>query len=496
MMRLGNLCPDFIPADSSYSALTISSITQDSRSVSLGALFFAVPGLRVDGRDFIGTVIEKGAAAVLYENNDGYQLPAELQQGKIPLIGVPELSAKIGLIAANFYQHPSENMTVIGVTGTNGKTSITQFVAQIITAHRQRCAVIGTIGKGFLPNLQSTGYTTPDAIALQKDLAECLAQGADSVAMEVSSHSLAQYRVDGTEFDIAVFTNLTREHLDYHGTMVEYGAAKARLFHFPSLKYAIYNVDDPFGLELLARHPANLQALIYSTNPNISVNCPAIVAQKITALPHGFTIDVRTPWGEGRVNTPLLGRFNVSNLLAVIGVAGALNIPLGDCLKYLEQLRPVNGRMQSFGGRDDQPHVIVDFAHSPDALLQVLTSLSEHQPAKLWCVFGCGGDRDRGKRPQMGEIAARYCDHIVITNDNPRSENPEHIAAEIRAGIPSNVTVHIELDRTAAITFALQSAAPDDIVLIAGKGHETEQIIGNQIIPHSDAETVQRLLRF
>ncbi len=495
MIHLADLCPEILLPDPKYAGVTVEGITQDSRNVRPGSLFFAFPGLRVDGRDFMVTAIEKGASAIVYENDDAYQLPAVLQSAKIPIIGIRNVNAKIGLIASRFYQHPSQKMTVTGVTGTNGKTSVTQFIAQMLAAQHRRCAVMGTIGNGFLPNLRKTAHTTPDAITLQKELAECLSQGADSVAMEVSSHSLSQHRVSGIDFDIAVFTNLTQDHLDYHGTMAKYGAAKAELFQFPSLKYAIYNGDDAFGLELLARHPSHAQALIYSTHPGIAVNCPAIIAEQITPTPQGFIISVRTPWGAGQINSRLLGRFNVSNLLAVLSVAGVLNIPLADSLNALENCQAVNGRMQVFGGTGGKPSVIVDFAHSPDALMQVLSSLREHHPRKLWCVFGCGGDRDRGKRPQMGAIAAQYSDHIVITNDNPRSEKPEQIAAEIRAGISPGPHVRIELDRAAAIAYALSSASPDDIVLIAGKGHESEQIIGNQTLPFNDAETVQSLLR-
>lgn len=490
---LSQLLPG-IALDTKADETPIQELTQDSRRVAPGILFLAVPGLRVDGRDFIESVIEKGAAAVVYENGDSYQLPATLQSCPIPLIGVTDLDSQMSLIASRFYQQPTQKMTVIGVTGTNGKTSITQFIAQALAAQHQRCAVIGTIGKGFLPNLQSTGYTTPDAINLQKDLAECLAQGADSVAMEVSSHSLSQHRVAGIKFDIAVFTNLTRDHLDYHGTMEAYGAAKSKLFQFPSLKYAVYNGDDEFGLQLLAQHPSHVQALVYSTHPKLKVNCPMIIAEQITPTSQGFTIAVQTPWGKGLVHSPLLGRFNVSNLLAVLSVLGALQIPLAASIKALENLQSVNGRMQSFGGRNGQPLVIVDYAHTPDALLQVLSSLREHHPQKLWCVFGCGGDRDRGKRPQMGAIAAQHSDHIVLTNDNPRSEQPTQIAAEIQAGIPPNHPLYIELDRAAAIAYALQTAGPKDIVLIAGKGHETEQILGNQILHFSDIETVEKLL--
>ena len=495
MIHLADLCPEILLPDSKYAGVMVEGVTQDSRNVRPGSLFLAFPGLRVDGRDFMVTAIGMGASAIVYENQDAYQLPAVLQSAKIPIIGMRDVNAKIGLIASRFYQQPSQKMTVTGVTGTNGKTSVTQFIAQVLAAQHRRCAVIGTIGNGFLPNLRKTAHTTPDAVNLQKELAECLSQGADSVAMEVSSHSLSQHRVSGIDFDIAVFTNLTQDHLDYHVTMEKYGAAKAKLFQFPSIKYAIYNGDDAFGLELLASHPPHAQALVYSIRPKVAFNCPAIIAEQITPTSNGFIIKVRTPWGEGQINSRLLGRFNVSNLLAVLGVAGVLNIPLVDCLNSLESLKAVEGRMQAFGGIDGKPQVIVDFAHSPDALMQVLSSLREHHPRKLWCVFGCGGDRDRGKRPQMGAIAAQYSNHIVITNDNPRSEKPEQIAAEIRAGISPATQVHIELDRAAAIAYALQGAGPNDIVLIAGKGHESEQIIGDQTLPFSDADTVQSLLR-
>lgn len=493
-MRLSDLLQDILPLDWAHDTY-VRSVTQDSREVIPGALFLAIPGLQVDGRDFIAAMIEKGAGAILYENGDAYQISPVLQSSKIPIWGVSGLDAKIGLIASRFYQNPSQKMMVIGVTGTNGKTSITQFIAQALETQAKRCAVIGTVGKGFLPNLQSTGYTTPDAVNLQKDLAEYLAQGANSIALEVSSHGLSQHRVTGIKFDIAVFTNLTRDHLDYHGTMAAYGAAKAQLFQFPSLKYAVYNGDDAFGRQLCAQHSGHAQAFVYSIDPQISASYPTIVAEKIVPTPQGFTIHVRTPWGSGQFNSPLLGRFNISNVLAVLSVLGILGIPLSANLKALAHLQSVKGRMQSFGGKQDKPCVIVDYAHTPDALKQVLSSLREHQPKQLWCVFGCGGDRDRGKRPQMGAIASEYSDHIVLTNDNPRGENPSLIASEIEAGIPAGHSVHTELDRATAIRYAIQAADARDIVLIAGKGHETEQIIGNQIFPLSDIAIVQSIFQ-
>ena len=490
-INLANLLQSMIPLANAHD-ISVSDLTQDSRHVSAGSLFLAYPGLRVDGRDFISAAVAKGASAVLYENGDGYTAD---NSHNIPLIGIPNLETKIGLIASRFYGEPTKQMQVVGVTGTNGKTSITQFIAQALSLRQQKCAVIGTIGKGFLPDLHSTGYTTPDAVGLQRDLAECLKLGADSVAMEVSSHSLSQHRVVGVEFDVAVFSNLTRDHLDYHGTMAAYGAAKAALFQFPSLKYAIYNADDEFGRELIKQNPHAVQAIVYTTDSHYRSDHAVILAHCITPTQQGFNIEISTPWGNGVIRSNLLGRFNVSNLLAVLGVLGALKMPLTDILLALERLQPVKGRMQSFGGAAGKPLVIVDFAHSPDALLQVLTSLREHQPKRLWCVFGCGGDRDRGKRPQMGAIASQHCDYIIITNDNPRSESPEAIAAEIRVGIPlqSQCQVHIELDRQAAIAYAIAEAGPNDIVLIAGKGHETEQIIGSHAYPFSDVEVAQKL---
>ena len=342
--------------------------------------------------------------------------------------------------------------------------------------------------------MQTTGYTTPDAVGLQKDLAECLDQGAEMVAMEVSSHSLSQQRVAGVEFDIAVFTNLTRDHLDYHRTMDAYAAAKAQLFQVPTLEYAIYNYDDEFGRQLLAKHPKHCQALIYSINPESILDYPAVIAKKVNTHAQGFEIEVETPWGSGVMTSSLLGQFNVSNLLAVLSVLGVLAIPLKDSLQALAALKPVKGRMQTLGGGPTHPTVIVDFAHTPDALMQVLTCIRQHNPRQLWCVFGCGGDRDPGKRPEMGGIAEKLSDRVILTNDNPRSENPEQIIAQICKGMHNGQHVHIELDRAAAIAYAIKTAGVDDIILVAGKGHETEQIIGSQTIHFSDIEVVQWVL--
>ncbi len=491
MIHLADLLSGLVSLEQQQNVL-VQNLSQDSRKVTADTLFLAFPGLRSDGRDFIATAVASGASAVLYETTGAFQPPS---LDKIPLIGIQNLNAKAGMIASRFFGEPTQKMTLIGVTGTNGKTSISQFVAQALSLRGRKCAVIGTLGKGFLPDLQSTGYTTPDAIGLQQDLAECLAQGADSVSMEVSSHSLSQHRVAGVKFDIAVFTNLTRDHLDYHGDMAAYGAEKAKLFQMPTLKYAIYNADDPFGLQLISQNPARVQAVAYSLQPQKNIHCPMIMAREITPTAQGFHLQLQTPWGQGGLNTQLLGHFNLSNLLAVIGVLVSLEIPFEACLQLVEQLQPVCGRMQRFGGQNGFPKIIVDYAHTPDALLQVLKALRAHQPEKLWCVFGCGGDRDRGKRPQMGSIAAEFSDVIVLTNDNPRSEDPKNIAAEIQAGIAENAPLKIELDRTKAIEYAIRSAGSDDIILIAGKGHENQQIIGDKIYPYSDILTVQKILK-
>lgn len=492
-MELIDLIKDISQIEIS-SSCCVKDIIQDSRLVSPGALFIAVPGLNQDGRDFISSALSRGAGAILYDNSDGFRPGPDIQNFGTPILGINRLNDYIGLIASRFHQNPSQKMRMIGVTGTNGKTSITQFIAQILNRRQHRCAVIGTLGKGFPPQLQTTGFTTPDGISLNKELAQFLSQGAQSVAMEVSSHSLAQQRVAGIKFDTAVFTNLTRDHLDYHKSMEEYGAAKARLFHFPDLKNCVYNADDPFGLQLLSQHPPWAQSWVYSTNPHLKWQGPAVIAEEVKATNAGFYIKVSTPWGNAQFNSRLLGRFNVSNILAVFCVLMAMGFSLKETLAALEELQPVEGRMQSFGGVAGKPLVIVDYAHTPDALKQVLLTLREHRPRKLWCVFGCGGDRDRGKRPQMGAISAEYADFSVLTNDNPRSENPQVILQEIQSGMTAAHPVQVEQDRYQAIAFALKNACEQDIVLVAGKGHETEQIIGKTVFPFSDAKSVLAIL--
>jgi UDP-N-acetylmuramoyl-L-alanyl-D-glutamate--2,6-diaminopimelate ligase len=492
-MSLETLLKPWMPAPCDVAPCIITKLTNDSRQVEEGTLFFATPGLHSDGRHFIEDALNKGAAAILYQLEDkDCQNEFRFEFRQCPIIGLRHLFEKQGEIAARFYQNPSQDMTVIGVTGTNGKTSCTHFIAESLKHFKKNCAIMGTLGYGFLPQLQDQGFTTPLGISLQKQFLDLKNQGAEFIAMEVSSHALAQNRVGGTAFDIAVFTQLSRDHLDYHKDMRSYAAAKERLFYQPGLRIAILNLDDSLGLHL-ARTLDAVQVIGYSLKGHPSLKIPQIYTQEITLLQQGFHVQVQTPWGTGSFETSLFGEFNLYNLLAVIGVLGSLNLPLHVILQNIAALQPVCGRMQQFGGAG-LPSVLVDYAHTPDALEKVLQALRPHCKGKLWCVFGCGGDRDRGKRPMMGTIAEQCSDFTVLTNDNPRTEDPEAIIQEIKDGISNSNKLHVQLDRILAIQYAVQSADPNDIILIAGKGHEDYQIIGEKKFPFSDIEHVQAQL--
>lgn len=466
----------------------ITGITIDSRKVKAGDLFLAYQGATVDGRDFITDAIHQGASAVLCEDN----IPKRLASLTVPIIAIPSLKNYIGLIGAKFYGYPSRTLTVIGVTGTNGKTSITQFIATILTAVGVPCGVIGTIGIGFPGKLSPLINTTPDALTLQQYLFELKKDGAQAVAMEVSSAGLVQQRVKGIDFKIAVFTNLTRDHLDYHGTMENYGAAKKILFQQPGLKYAVINADDAFGRKLIHELKFLLDVYAYTTTSE-ATEVATINTKDTTLNITGITAHIHTPWGKGLLRSNLLGKFNLSNLLAVVTVLGIMQINLKSFLKSMEKLTTAPGRMQTFGG-NGKPLVVVDYAHTPDALEKVLLVLREYCHGTLWCVFGCGGDRDCGKRPIMGKIAEQLCDHVIITNDNPRNEDPQAIINDVLKGLLCPWAVEVEQDRRAAIAHAIDCASANDIVLIAGKGHEDYQIIGKEKFHFSDQEVVMKVL--
>lgn len=463
-------------------SIAFDRLILDSRQVQKNDVFVALSGEAYDGHDYIDEALAKGAVAVLAERDSTKNART---------IIVPELRHRLGLIASRLYQNPSERMTVVGVTGTNGKSSITHYCAQALQRCGYPCGVIGTLGYGFLPALIPLANTTPDAVMLQRILAKMRDQGADSIAMEVSSHGLHQERVSGITFDTAVFTNISRDHLDYHGDMNAYQTQKRRLFSMPGLKHAIINADDHFGQEIIRDLRDTVPIIAYGLQTHADLNCPQIIAQNIRQNAKGFRANIESPWGSGELRSQLLGQFNISNLLAVLAVLMIRGISFDTALEVLSHAQNVTGRMQAYGG-EKQALVVVDYAHTPDALQQALLALKPHTQGKLWCVFGCGGDRDRGKRPLMGQVAERFSDQLILTNDNPRSESPQTIIEEIKSGLICPWAVEVELDRGAAIAHAIDCAEPGDVVLIAGKGHEAYQIIGDEKLPFSDIELVQQ----
>ena len=445
----------------------VSGLALDSRHVRSGDVFFALRGTRGHGIEFVSGAVRRGASVVLAE------APAcAFEPVDVPVLWIEGLHAFVGEIAARFFGRPSESMRVTGVTGTNGKTSTVQLLAQALEMLGHRAATIGTLGAGLHGQLREGERTTPDAIAVQQLLAQFRRDGATHVAMEVSSHALEQGRVAATAFEVAAFTNLTRDHLDYHGSMQAYGAAKAKLFAWPRLRAAVINTDDAFGHELAGTLAPGVQTLRFSSAGDAQAE---IGATDIVTSAEGIAFQLRTPWGTRHVRSRLLGRFNVANLLTVVGCLGALGESFGRIVDTVEALEPVNGRMNRIGGVDGLPLVVVDYAHTPDALEQALDALRAHCAARLICVFGCGGERDAGKRPQRGGIAERLADTAIVTDDNPRGEDGDAIVAQILAGMRHPEASMVQRDREAAIRAALGMARAGDVVLIAGKGHETYQ---------------------
>ncbi len=467
---------------------TVEGIAMDSRKVQPGALFLACAGERSHGASYMEDAVRRGAHAVILEADEARVDAVALPTRSIPVITVPELRQKAGIIAARFYGEPSSRMPVIGVTGTNGKTSVTQFIAHALSVDAP-AGMIGTLGSGLVAQLESTGHTTPDAVSVQATLAELLAAGARAVAMEVSSHGLHQGRVNGVRFRTAVFTNLTHEHLDYHGDMDSYAAAKRLLFQMPALESAALNLDDPTGRDWYAELRSGRRLLGYGLD---AAAAPEVLGGDLVLGPQGIAFNVTSPQGTARIVSPLMGRFNASNLLAALAALLLLDMPLATAAERLSRLRAVPGRMERFGGGAGRPTAIVDYAHTPDALEQVLTAARDHTRGRLFCVFGCGGDRDRGKRPLMGKVAERLADRVVVTDDNPRFEDPDFIVEEITRGMSRPAQAQVIRDRAQAIRTALAEAGPDDVVVVAGKGHETEQQVGERRLPFSDRVEVSR----
>lgn len=460
----------------------------DSRKINKGDIFIACQGEYNDGRQYIANAIERGASFVYWDDDGRFQWQPEWQ---VPNQGIRNLRMRAGMLAEKVYGDVSGSLKYWGVTGTNGKTSITQWLAQAVDLLGGKCAVVGTVGNGFWGNLQVATHTTPDPVAVQTLIRQFIDDGADTVSMEVSSHGLDQFRVNGVPFSTAVFTNLTRDHLDYHGSMEEYGETKARLFYWHGLKHAVINVDDAFGAQLYTR--------LRKERPNVAVygygfaETADIRIEAFDSSVNGMRVVLRTPWGSGEVSCALLGRFNAYNLAACVGVLCAEGYDFERVLAVLADIRPACGRMDCII-RENRPLVVVDYAHTPDALEKALSTLQEVKSpqSKLWCVFGCGGDRDRGKRPLMGGVAQRLSDCPIVTSDNPRTENPQTIIEEILVAVPQPALV--EIDRKKAIEYAVRHAAPGDIVLIAGKGHENYQDINGQKHHFSDFEIAEAAL--
>lgn len=483
----------------------VTDVTLDSREATAGSLFLACRGLTHHGAEFAPQAVARGARAVLVETDESGHTPAIPALGsQIAVVPVPQLSRRVGTIADRFFGAPSAALAVAGITGTNGKTTSAFLLAQALGLCGRPAAYSGTLGSGFTDSIAPGTHTTPDAVSVHRQLEALRRLGASCVCMEVSSHALHQGRVDGVRFHTAVFTNLTRDHLDYHGTMQAYADAKALLFAWPQLKARVINVDDAFGAELASR-PSTARLIVTSSVQGgagpISQPVSArreeswVRATRVQAQPQGLVIAVDSSWGATEIAVPLVGEFNVDNVLGVLAVLLAWDVPLADASQALAKCHAPSGRMETFGGDAALPLVIVDYAHTPDALSKALRAARQHCRGRLKVVFGCGGDRDTGKRPLMGSVAAELADDVTITDDNPRTEDPQRIVADIQSGIPATRSVKVQHDRALAINDAISGASSGDAVLIAGKGHEDYQIYGRDRRPFSDQAVVRERLK-
>jgi UDP-N-acetylmuramoyl-L-alanyl-D-glutamate--2,6-diaminopimelate ligase len=466
----------------------VTRITSDSRRINPGDTFAAYPGTRDDGRRYIANAVNRGAGSILWEPQ-GFNWDREW---KLPHLPIEDLKLALGAIADHVYGHPSRELWMVGVTGTNGKTSCAHWIAAGLDAAGRRSALLGTLGNGMWGALQPATNTTPDAAELHETLRALKSAGAETVSMEVSSHGLDQGRVNAVAFDVALFTNLSRDHLDYHGTMAAYGAAKSKLFRWPGLRVAVINADDAFGRSLIDQARAKGRKVL-----TYGFAAADVVGGRLVTSPLGLAFTVETPWGRGEIHSPLVGAFNAANLLGVLAVLLVSGVSFEPAIAFLSHAEPPPGRMQRLGG-ENMPLVVIDYAHTPDALDKVLSALRAAVAAggELVCVFGCGGDRDRGKRPEMGRVAARLADRVIISNDNPRGEDPEAIASDIVHGVrdTGKRRYAVELDRASAIATAIREAKAGDVVLVAGKGHETYQERAGVRTPFLDAEHAARAL--
>lgn len=466
--------------------VTPTGVADDSRQVRPGDVFLAYPGDLADGRRYIPDALARGAVAVIWQAGGDFCWNSAFTAANFD---VANLRALAGPLAHRVHGHPSEGLSLIAVTGTNGKTTVSQCLARV---YPKLCAIIGTLGAGFPEAQAETGFTTPEATTLMRYLAEFRAAGAAAVALEASSIGIEEGRMNGVRVDVAVFTNFTRDHLDYHGTMEAYAAAKEKLFQWPRLRTAVINLDDPLGLKMARETTAN-RILGYAIGP-ARRDFPALVrAEDLVQTPFGQRFTLILPNGRSTVDTGLVGEYNVSNLLAIAAVLHDTAMPAFEIARRLSEVMPPPGRMERLGGAGE-PLVVVDYAHTPDALenaLRALRPTANARDGKLRVVFGCGGDRDPGKRPQMGALAEQLADHVLVTSDNPRSEAPQAIIDQIAAGMSR---AEVEIDRAAAIRRCIAEASVSDVILLAGKGHEPYQEIAGVRHPFSDVDQAQAAL--
>lgn len=469
------------PAAGVRANIEISDLVLDSRDVLPGAAFVAVPGAEAHGLDFAADALDRGAVVVLYEPDGGHEPPPGAS------VAVANLARRLGELGKRFYARKANPPALIGITGTNGKTTVAYVIAQALTRLQRTCGYIGTLGYGIPPDLSEHRLTTPDVLTLNKEIS---LMPVGDIALEVSSHALSQNRLDGINVRSAVFTNLTRDHLDAHGDFERYAQAKTMLFTRPEIDNVVLNLDDAFAAELRRHIAPSARVLGISTAAHGDADlAAAIVESGVT----GLRLQISGAYGAATLNSGLIGRFNAENLLLALGALLNLDVALREACAALEDCEPPPGRMETFPGKGAMPSVVVDYAHTPDALARVLDTLANQTDGQIWCVFGCGGDRDPGKRRLMGKVAAQ-ASHIVLTDDNVRNEDPDAIVAAIREGIGQHPDVRIEHDRARAIELAIRAASPEDVVLVAGKGHEHWQLIGARRLPFDDRAVVAHVL--
>lgn len=487
---LDELLKGWVDLQENHSTISIRGLSIDSRLTTTGDLFIALQGLQQHGLQHSQQAIGNGAAAIAWESSE--EITQRDLPTAVPCIEISKLQAKLGLISQRFYRNISKHMHIIAVTGTDGKTSVSQFIAQALQKLKFSCGVIGTLGYGVYPHYEASTHTTPDAIRTHALLYDYHLAGAKHAVIEASSHGLSQGRLNGVEINTAVFTNLGRDHMDYHDSIEDYGNAKRLLFQSEKLQNAVINIDDDFGLRLAKEFSDQLNVITYSIQADSTYSDTSFKAVNIEVDAGGTHFEVQSSWGNANITTKLVGNFNVSNLLAVLGVLLAQGTAFDEAARVVESVQTVPGRMEFIS---NDPAVVIDYAHTPQALANVLKVLGEYCVGKLWCVFGCGGDRDQGKRKLMAKAVEEHANIAVLTDDNPRFEDPDAITNEVASGFSSSYPYTLFHDRREAIHYAIKNAKQQDLVLIAGKGHETVQIIQGKQLPFDDKKIADEVLK-